>query len=82
MKLIPIIAYMSTIGVLGLYALSRHQKQPRIFDWANVIFFAPLTYCNLVTGATWAAVISFTFGIIGVTAVLTQQEQDDGTLST
>ncbi len=68
--MITLVAYTCTVGVLGLYALSRVRKNPRIFDWANAVFFLPLSYCNAVTGATWAAVISFTFGVIGVAALV------------
>lgn len=67
--MITTVAYLSTAGVLGSYALSRRSDRPRIFDWGNAIFFAPLTFCNLATGATWAAVISFVFGIIALGAL-------------
>lgn len=69
--MLELVAYVSTFGILGLYAVSRAQQEPRIFDWANAVFFGPLTVCNLIAGATWAAVISFTFGIIGIASLIT-----------
>lgn len=68
--MIPLIAYTSTVCILGLYALSRAWNRPRVFDWANAIFFLPLAYCNVTVGAWWAAIISFTFGVIGVIALV------------
>lgn len=62
--MIMTIAYIATVGVLGSYALSIWIRKPRIFDYGNAIFFLPLTFVNLWAGASWAAMISFTFGVI------------------
>lgn len=64
--MITAIAYLSTFGVLGSYALSRLWDRPALFDWGNAIFFIPLTLINLAVGASWAAVINCTFGAIAV----------------
>lgn len=68
--MITIVAYAATIGVLASYAMSVSRHEPRIFDWGNAIFFAPLTVVNLMVGASWAAVISCTFGVIAVVSLL------------
>lgn len=62
--MITFTAYVCTVGILSLYALSRKLNRPRIFDWANTVFFLPLTFCNIWAEAWWAATISFTFGVI------------------
>lgn len=67
--MVTVIAYICTAAILGLYALSRIKDNPQIFDWANAVFFLPLTLCNLSVGASWAAVISFTFGLIAVVSL-------------
>lgn len=74
--MITVVAYVCTVGVLGFYALSRVKDRPQIFDWANAVFFLPLTACNLAAGASWAAVISFTFGVIAVAALITNRKTD------
>lgn len=83
-SMITSVAYFCTIGVLSAYALSRITDKPRVFDWANAVFFLPLTACNLVVGASWAAVISFTFGVIALVSLrgdFTDKEQDAHSLA-
>lgn len=69
--IITIVAFICTAGILIGYAASRTKNRPEIFDWVNVIFFIPLTTCNAVVGASWAAVISAVFGLIAVWSRLT-----------